>query len=192
MADVLQLEGARRSRPTVASPSASASVTRTPMLPQAVLPQAVLEQLHNLANFGDVPVSAYLYRPDVAARQAKRLRAALPEWADLFYAVKANSFPPVLAALAEEVEGFEVASHREAEWATSAAAAAGKPARLITSGPGKSDANLARLIQLGAELINVESVHRTAPGGPACRGSGQAAPGRSPCEPIGRSGRRVS
>src|SRR4051794_2600992 len=100
-----------------------------PMLPQTILPEAVRERLHDLANFGGVPVSAYLYCPDVARRQAKRLRAALPEWADLFYAVKANSFPPVLAALAEEIEGFEVASHREAEWATSSAAAAGKPAR---------------------------------------------------------------
>lgn len=145
--------------------NASPSVKLTSMLPQRILPQPVLEQLRSLANLGDAPVSTYLYCPDIAARQAGRLRAALPDWADLFYAVKANSFPPVLAALAGEVEGFEVASHREAELATSAAAAVGKQARLITSGPGKSEANLARLIQLGAELINVESVlelHRVA------------------------------
>ena len=142
-----------------------ASVTLTPMLSQKVLPRPVLEQLHSLANLGDAPVSTYLYCPDVAAQQAKRLRAALPDWADLFYAVKANSFPPVLEALAREVDGFEVASYREAELAASAAAAVGKQARLITSGPGKSEANLARLIQLGAELINVESIlelHRVA------------------------------
>jgi diaminopimelate decarboxylase len=128
------------------------------MLSLTVVPQPVLDQLRSLADFGDVPVSTYLYCPHVAAQQAQRLRAALPDWADLFYAVKANSFPPVLEALARKVDGFEVASFREAELATSAATAMGKSTRLITSGPGKSEANLERLIQLGAELINVESV----------------------------------
>jgi 2-[(L-alanin-3-ylcarbamoyl)methyl]-2-hydroxybutanedioate decarboxylase len=145
--------------------NASPSVMLTPMLSQNILPKPVLEQLNSLANCGDVPISTYLYCPEVAARQATRLRASLPDWAELFYAVKANSFPPVLEALAQELDGFEVASSREAELATSAAGAAGKPTRLIASGPGKSEANLARLIQLGTELINVESVlelHRVA------------------------------
>jgi 2-[(L-alanin-3-ylcarbamoyl)methyl]-2-hydroxybutanedioate decarboxylase len=136
----------------------------TPMLSLEVLPRPVLEQLRSLASREGEPVSTYLYCPDIAAQRAKQLRAALPNWADLFYAVKANSFPPVLGALAGEVDGFEVASAREAELAASATATS-KKARLITSGPGKSEAYLARLIELGAELINVEStleLHRVA------------------------------
>ena len=135
----------------------------TPMLGPEVLPRPVLEQLRSLAG-GVEPVSTYLYCPDIATQRAKELRAALPEWAELFYAVKANSFLPVLEALAGEVDGFEVASAREAELAASATATA-RRARLITSGPGKSETNLARLIELGAELINVEStleLHRVA------------------------------
>jgi diaminopimelate decarboxylase len=134
------------------------------MLSPEVLPRAVLEQLRRLASREGEAVSTYLYCPDIAAERAKQLRAALPDWADLFYAVKANSFPPVLEALAGEIDGFEVASAHEAELAASATAT-GKKARLITSGPGKSEATLARLIELGAELINVESaleLHRVA------------------------------
>jgi diaminopimelate decarboxylase len=136
----------------------------TPMLSPEVLPRPVLEQLRSLASREGEPVSTYLYCPDIAAQRAKQLRAALPDWADLFYAVKANSFLPVLEALAGEVDGFEVASAHEAELAASATAT-GKKARLITSGPGKSETNLACLIELGAELINVEStleLHRVA------------------------------
>jgi diaminopimelate decarboxylase len=145
--------------------NAPTTLALTPMLSPEILPRPVLEQLRCLANREDKPVSTYLYCPDIAAQRAEQLRVALPDWADLFYAVKANSFPPVLEALAQEVEGFEVASAHEAELATSAIATGNSKARLITSGPGKSEANLARLIELGAELINVESIlelHRVA------------------------------
>jgi diaminopimelate decarboxylase len=138
---------------------------RTEMLSLQVLPQPVVHRLHGLATVGDVPVSAYLYCPEVAAWRAELLRAALPAWADVFYAVKANSFPPVLRAIARVVDGFEVTSHREAQLAAAAAAAVGKRVRLVASGPGKSEPNLAGLIRLGAELINVESaleLHRVA------------------------------
>lgn len=140
------------------------SATRSCMLPLAVLPPCVVEQLHHLAD-GDGPVSAYLYDVGVAGRRAELLRDALPEWAEVFYAVKANAFPPVLRGLATAVEGFEVSSLREAELARAAAAAVGRPARLVASGPGKTEPTLAGLVALGVELVNVESVlelHRLA------------------------------
>jgi len=127
------------------------------MLPLEVLPQAVVDRIRRLAAVGDVPVSTYLYCPEKAARRAELLRATLPTWAEVFYAVKANSFSPVLQALASVVDGFDVASQREGELVAAAAAAVGKRARLVASGPGKSDPNLAALIPLGTELINVES-----------------------------------
>jgi diaminopimelate decarboxylase len=99
------------------------------------------------------PVSGYFYDLRVATELARGLRRALPAWAEVFYAVKANSFPPVLAALAPHVDGFEVASAREAELASGIGSG-----RMVGAGPGKSAPLLARLVELGVEVINVESL----------------------------------
>ncbi len=99
--------------------------------------------------------SGFIYRPDIAAQRAERLREALPAWADVFYAVKANAFAPVLQALSGVVDGFEVASEGEAE----SVATLGTPApALVASGPGKTTSHLRRLLELGAHAINVESL----------------------------------
>lgn len=105
----------------------------------------------------DRPVSAYLYDPAVAARRAGALRSCLPPWADLLYAVKANSFPPVLEALASVVDGFEVASAAEADQARRAAHGAGRPFRAVASGPAKAAPLLRQLVEAGVEVVNVES-----------------------------------
>lgn len=103
------------------------------------------------------PANAYLYDPEVAVGQARALRAVLPPWAEVFYALKANSYPPVVDALAAAVDGFEVASAAEACQAAAAATAAGRPFRAVASGPGKSVALLRALVDAGVEAINVES-----------------------------------
>jgi diaminopimelate decarboxylase len=103
------------------------------------------------------PVSGYFYDLDAAADRARELRAALPAWAEVFYAVKANAFPPLVTALAAHVDGFEVASATEADLV--------RGARFVAAGPGKSAALLATLVGLGVEAINVESpleLHRVA------------------------------
>ncbi|MFE2033766.1 hypothetical protein ACFXBB_10995 [Streptomyces scopuliridis] len=41
-----------------------------------------------------------MYDGEVAAARARELRAALPGWAAVYYAAKANSFPGVVRALA--------------------------------------------------------------------------------------------
>jgi diaminopimelate decarboxylase len=130
----------------------------TTTLPTETLPSHVIERLRALATGSESPVSAYLYDIDVATCRAQTLRDALPGWAEIFYAVKANSYLPVLNALATSVDGFEVASPREAELAAAAAREAGKQVRLVAGGPGKSEAMLARLVGLGAGIINVESI----------------------------------
>lgn len=104
------------------------------------------------------PVGAYVYDPAIASHAAARLRAVLPAWAEVFYAVKANAFPPVLEALAAGgVHGYEVASVREAATAAAAAARVGIRPRLVASGPAKSEPLLAALLAAGVEFVNVES-----------------------------------
>ena len=131
--------------------------------------------------------SGYVYDLAVAKARAADLIAALPAAARVCYAVKANSFVPLLEALAEVVHGFEVASVAEARLAVAAAtkvpkiarlavtAAAEVPksarlavaaatevpksARLVASGPAKNRAMLAALVGQEAQLtVNVESL----------------------------------
>lgn len=135
------------------------------LLPAEALPDHVLDALAALAEPPRGPVSAYLYDPGAAAARARALRDALPPWAEAFYAMKANAFPPMLRALARGVAGFEVSSAREVDLAAAAAEAAEAPLRLVASGPGKREPFLAALVAAGADLVNVESaleLHRLA------------------------------
>ncbi|MFJ6213387.1 alanine racemase [Streptomyces sp. NPDC092296] len=125
--------------------------------PAEVLPERVRERLLALAA-ERTPVSAYLYDPAVAADRARALREALPGWAEVFYAVKANSFAPVVEALAPQVDGFEVASVAELELTADAARAAGRPHRVVAAGPGKTEALLTALVRADAEVVNAESL----------------------------------
>jgi diaminopimelate decarboxylase len=134
-------------------------------LPAEALPPAVLDALAALVEGPGGSVSAYLYDPAAAAARARALRDALPPWADAFYAMKANAFPPMLAALTAGIAGFEVSSAREVALARDAAAAAGRRLRLVASGPGKREPFLSALVEAGADLVNVESgleLHRLA------------------------------
>ncbi|MGK5559115.1 alanine racemase, partial [Actinomadura kijaniata] len=111
----------------------------------------------DLARTG-TPVAAYLYDGRVAAGRARELRAALPAWAAVYYAVKANAFPGIVEALAPHVDGFEVASLSELALATAARPAApGSPAPVVAAGPAKSVPVLTGLVEAGVEAINAES-----------------------------------
>lgn len=125
------------------------------------LPAALRERL--LSQVGDQaePVGGYLYDPAVAIQRATELRAALPDWARVCYAVKANSYPPLVRALAPHVDGFEVASTAEAALARES----GPPHRpgsggalVVAAGPAKTEHLLHQLVVLGVKLFNVESV----------------------------------
>src|SRR5690606_8581190 len=74
----------------------------------------------------------------------------------LLYAVKANGHPDVLAALAGEVDGFEVASGGELALARIARAGVGSANQIAFGGPAKTDAELAGAVEAEA-TINVES-----------------------------------
>ncbi|MBX6721669.1 MAG: alanine racemase [Dactylosporangium sp.] len=99
------------------------------------------------------PRCAYVYDRAVLRARARALRDALPAGSMLLYAVKANGHPEVLAALADVVDGFEVASGGELALAR-AAARPGQP--LAVGGPGKTDAELRAAVAAGA-TVNVES-----------------------------------
>lgn len=126
-----------------------------PSLPVEALPPHVAAATATLP--GDDAQAAYFYDPTIAARRARALRKALPEWADLAFAVKANGFAPVLAALAHEVDGFEVSSAAELRAAMAAASGASQAHRLLASGPGKTPAFIDALVAADDVVINVES-----------------------------------
>jgi diaminopimelate decarboxylase len=91
----------------------------------------------------------FVYDSAVIRSRITRFRAAFPG-IDLHYAVKANPFAPLLAAMVPLVDGFDVAS-------------AGELARVATlgkavsfAGPGKTDAELDAAIAAGV-TINLES-----------------------------------
>lgn len=93
----------------------------------------------------------FVYDPALVAARVARFRAAFAG-VDLHYAIKANPFPPLLAAIAPLVDGLDVASGGELDRALRV-----KPAAAISfAGPAKRDAELAAAIEAGATL-NLES-----------------------------------
>lgn len=77
-------------------------------LPAAV--RAVLVEAQ--AQSGD-PLAAFVYDLDALRRHVAALMAELPPGVELYYAIKANSEAPILAALAPLVHGFEISSGGE-------------------------------------------------------------------------------
>ncbi|WBH16272.1 pyridoxal-dependent decarboxylase, exosortase A system-associated [Sphingomonas radiodurans] len=93
----------------------------------------------------------FVYDPTIVATRVAGFRAAFPS-IDLHYAIKANPWPPFLAAVAPLVDGLDVASAGELATALTV-----KPAKAISfAGPGKRDAELEAAITAGSTL-NVES-----------------------------------
>ncbi|WP_323373023.1 alanine racemase [Streptomyces alkaliterrae] len=127
--------------------------------PLDTLPTRVRERLLELASTGGEPLAAYVYDGEVAAGRARELRDALPEWAEVYYAVKANAYPGVLAALAPHVDGFEVASRSELALALDALPTreAG-PAPIVAAGPAKSLPVLTDLVRADVAAVNAESL----------------------------------
>lgn len=95
-----------------------------------------------------------LYVYDYAAVEARlaALRASMPATLDIHYAMKANPYEPLLAAIAKQVDGLDVASAGEM-----ALALEHKPGSAISfAGPGKRDAEMEAAIAAGVTL-NLES-----------------------------------
>lgn len=97
----------------------------------------------------------YLYDRAMITRRVSELRTQLPDQIALYYAIKANPFPPLVELLAVQTDGFDVASGGE----LALALATGIPsARISFAGPAKTDAELQAAVQAGV-VIHVESAH---------------------------------
>jgi len=99
---------------------------------------------------GDTPLFVY----DLALVDAKiaRFRAAFPD-VQLHYAMKANSYEPLLRHIARKVDGIDIASAGEMDIALEAGA---KADEISFAGPGKRDGDIGDAIHEGVTL-NAES-----------------------------------
>jgi len=103
----------------------------------------------------DYDTPAYAYDLDEVVARVRGLLAALPEHVELAYAVKANPLPAILEVMAGEGIGADVASGAELR----AVERAGfEPNRVVFTGPGKRDEELAAAVALGLRAITVESL----------------------------------
>jgi diaminopimelate decarboxylase len=103
-----------------------------------------------IAEAGDTPL--FVYDLGLVEARIARFRAAFPLM-QLHYAIKANSYAPLLSYIARLVDGLDVASAGEMGLALQAGMAA---AHISFAGPGKRDAEIEAAIAAGATL-NLES-----------------------------------
>lgn len=96
----------------------------------------------------------YVYDLGVVDRQVAGLRAALPPRAELAYAVKANPALAVVTHLGGLGLGTDVASGGELATALRAGI---PPDRIVMTGPGKRDVELASAVRVGIRAVTVES-----------------------------------
>lgn len=99
---------------------------------------------------GDTPL--FIYDLAMIDRRVARFRAAVPG-VQLHYAIKANTYAPLLAHVAGQVDGLDIASAREMTRALEAGMAAD---HISFAGPGKRDSDLEAAISAGVTL-NCES-----------------------------------
>jgi diaminopimelate decarboxylase len=104
-----------------------------------------------VAEAGRTPV--FVYAKALLDRRVAELRAALPARVGLNFAVKANPLAEVIAHMAPQVDGFDIASSGELKLCVAAGI---DPKRISFAGPGKRDDELEPAIAAGVTL-NCES-----------------------------------
>lgn len=101
-----------------------------------------------------VPTPAYVYDVAEVRRNYDALRGALPSGSGLYYSLKANAHPSLLAVLRERGALPEVCSTGE----LNAALGAGWPAAdVLYTGPGKRDDEIDGALRLGVRKFSVDS-----------------------------------
>ncbi|WP_030254462.1 MULTISPECIES: type III PLP-dependent enzyme [Streptomyces] len=104
---------------------------------------------------------AYVYDLAALRGHAAAVRAALPERVELYYAAKANPEAPLLTALRDAVDGYEVSSGGELAHVRAAV----PDAPLAFGGPGKTPAEIEAAVAAGVHRWHIESeqeLHRLA------------------------------
>jgi diaminopimelate decarboxylase len=104
-----------------------------------------------VAEAGTTPL--FVYSAELIRRRVALLRDVMPGRLRVHYAIKANSFLPVLRLLRDLTDGFVIASLGELEMIL---AAGQDPAKVSFAGPGKRDAEIEAAIRHGVTL-NLES-----------------------------------
>ncbi len=95
----------------------------------------------------------FLYSVSLLRQRMADLRAAMPDWLGIHYAMKANPFAPVVTLMNGLVDGIDIASAGELAMAQAAGV---DPVRISFAGPGKRDDELRAAIAAGV-TINLES-----------------------------------
>ncbi|MDG2002237.1 MAG: pyridoxal-dependent decarboxylase, exosortase A system-associated [Novosphingobium sp.] len=95
----------------------------------------------------------FVYSSELLKNRVGQLRAAMPQRLALHYAIKANSFSPILKLMSQLVDGFDIASGGELDMAGKAGV---NSAMISFAGPGKQDWELESALSAGVTL-NVES-----------------------------------
>ena len=101
-----------------------------------------------------VGTPAYVYSAATLERHVDVYRAALPAGSLVAYAVKANGSLAVLRVIGRRGAGADTVSEGEIRRALAAGI---PPERIVFSGVGKTDAELAFAVEAGVAEINVES-----------------------------------
>lgn len=108
--------------------------------------------LDNISRLLDKPVF-YAYDKQIVKQQIDKFHKAIPKAIKLHYAIKANPYPPLVNAMKDWVEGFDVASQKEMLLALQT----GMPSRDISfAGPSKQLAEIQAAIVAGVTL-HIES-----------------------------------
>ncbi len=100
------------------------------------------------------PFCAYLYDLRSLKRHVSFIKESLPEFCQLYYAMKANPDVRILKALADSVDGFEAASGEEIKTAKKISQ---KP--IIFGAPAKKDYELKQISEGDVHFVNIESFH---------------------------------
>ena len=96
----------------------------------------------------------FVYDQQTLQNQFNNLRATLPDIVDLYYSIKANPNPAIVRHFANCAAGLEIASAAEYEVARSAGASI---ERILFAGPGKTEEELAYVLERGIGELHVES-----------------------------------
>ena len=106
---------------------------------------------HWVEQAGRTPL--FVYSRDRIAQRFETLRAAMPDRLKINYAIKANSFGPLLSFVSTLADGLDIASGGELELVRATGFDLG---RVSFAGPGKRDIELEAAIAAGVTL-NLES-----------------------------------
>ncbi|MEP7221858.1 MAG: pyridoxal-dependent decarboxylase, exosortase A system-associated [Novosphingobium sp.] len=132
------------------------------MKPLGPIP-AGYSEINGVLAIGSRPVTAlveeaggtplFVYSRAMLAERVASLRRAMPRQLKIHYALKANPYAPLLEAMSELVDGFDIASGGEMGLAFKAGVS---PRQISFAGPGKRDDELAAAIRHDV-TINLES-----------------------------------